>query len=174
MKFRTPLVHGNITRLLIDLEKDGEERWSRFSLKLPEATRQKIVDRHERPYRTLLKQRIAGDLSRGRTVLHVMVQTHPTMDGKVRVETRPGAIEAAATATQWCEEMRKCELDATHTENPGANALAKDLSAVFPQPNYLQLRLSVSQSFFMEGRPMRWENCKKIILETLPQPTGLS
>ena len=26
MKFRTPLVHGDVTRLLIDLEKDSDER----------------------------------------------------------------------------------------------------------------------------------------------------
>ena len=41
MKFRTPLVHGDVTRLLIDFGNDGDARWSRFSLKLPETTRVK-------------------------------------------------------------------------------------------------------------------------------------
>ena len=167
MRFRTPLVHGDVTRLIIDLEKDGEERWSRFSLKLPEATRQKIVDRHERPYRTLLKQRIEGDLKRGMTVLHVMVHTHAAPDGKVVVDARPGVGEAAAVATRWCQEMRKHEIDAAHPPSSGGDALAKDLASSFPQPSYLQLRLSVSQSFFMDGRPLRWETAKKIILDTL-------
>ena len=62
MKFRTPLVHGDVTRLLIDFGKDGDERWSRFSMQLPEATRIKIAERHEKPYRLQIGQRIAEDL----------------------------------------------------------------------------------------------------------------
>jgi hypothetical protein len=167
MKFRTPLVHGDVTRLLIDLEKDGEQRWSRFSLKLPEATRQKIVDRHERPYRTTLKQRIETDLKRGITVLHVRIHTHADPDGKVRVETRSDALDAATTATRWCEEMRKHEIDAGQAEISKTDALAKELTRTFPQPGYLQLRFSVSQTFFMDGRPLRWDTAKKIILDSL-------
>ena len=71
MRFRTPLVHGDVTRLLIDLQKDGDERWSRFSLKLPEATRVKVADRHQRPFRAALNQRIAEDLRRHEALLHV-------------------------------------------------------------------------------------------------------
>lgn len=167
MKFRTPLVHGDVTRLLIDLEKDGEERWSRFSLKLPETTRQKIVDRHERPYRTMLKQRIESDLKRGITVLHVMIHTHADPDGKVRVEVHSGAVDAGSTATRWCVEMGKHEIDAVQSGIPKTDALARELASTFPQAGYLQLRLSVSQTFFMEGRPLRWDTAKKIILDSL-------
>ena len=30
MKFGTPLAHGDVTRLLIDLEKHENDQWSRF------------------------------------------------------------------------------------------------------------------------------------------------
>src|SRR6478735_2045366 len=87
MKFRTPLVHGDVTRLLIDFAQDGDARWSRFSLKLPEATRGKVADRHERPYRLALNQRIAEDLRRHPALLHVMIHTDPATDGMVLLET---------------------------------------------------------------------------------------
>ncbi|RYG57345.1 MAG: N-formylglutamate amidohydrolase, partial [Alphaproteobacteria bacterium] len=72
MKFRTPLVHGDVTRLLIDLNEEGDLRWSDFSGKLPEATRAKLVDRHERPYRMALNSRIAEDLTRHQKLVHLM------------------------------------------------------------------------------------------------------
>ena len=82
MKFRTPLVHGDVTRLLIDLEKDGDARWSRFSMRLPEATRAKVADRHERPFRASLLQRIAEDLRRHAVVL-LMDGVHHLVDPPV-------------------------------------------------------------------------------------------
>jgi hypothetical protein len=98
MKNRTPLVHGDVTRLLIDLEKDGDERWSRFSLKLPEATRVKVAERHEKPYRMMLNQRIGEDLRRHAAVLHLMVHTDATTDGRVTLETPKGGVLAEKIA----------------------------------------------------------------------------
>jgi hypothetical protein len=39
----------------------------------------------------------------------------------------------------------------------------------FPADCYAQVRLGVSQSFFLEGRPWRWETLKKMLLDTLAQ-----
>jgi hypothetical protein len=169
MKFRTPLVHGDVTRLLMDFERNGDERWSRFSLTLPESTRIKIVDRHERPYRTLLKQRINEDLRRYQSVLHTMVRTHPELDGRVRMETTQGAVLAEKIARSWSLDLRTREIDASHMSDCVPSDLAKSLTDGYPPDQYAQLRLSVSQSFFLEGRPLRWETLKKILLETLSQ-----
>lgn len=166
MKFRTPLVHGDVTRLLIDFEKDGDDRWSRFSLKLPEATRNKIADRHERPYRILLHQRISEDLRRYQAVLHTMVHTHPELDGKVRLETPAGAVLAGTIANSWCAELKTRGIDANHVPEADSSPLAKILTNVYPPGQYAQVRLSVSQSFFLEGRPLRWEGLKKALLES--------
>ncbi len=167
MKFRTPLVHGDMTRLLIDLEKDGDARWSRFSLKLPEATRVKIVERHERKYRLLLSQRIAEDLRRHDALLHVMVHTMPEREGVVLLETMKGAALAEELAAGWRTALLGTDLDVRHEKDAEQTGLGAHLAAEFPATQYAQVRLRVSQSFFLEGKPLRWETLKKALLDQL-------
>ena len=167
MKFRTPLVHGDVTRLLIDFENDGDARWSRFSLTLPEATRVKVVDRHERPYRTSLKQRITEDLRRHEALLHVMIHTDPTTDGLLLLETPVGAAVAEKFSNAWRARLVAADLDVRQVKGVAINALGAMLSEEFPAERYAQVKLSVSQTFFLEGRPWRWETLKKLLLESL-------
>lgn len=167
MKFRTPLVHGDLTRLLIDLEMDGEARWSRFSQKLPEATRAKIEERHERKYRQLLGQRIAEDLRRHDAVLHVMVHTLPEREGAVLLETVAGAGLAEELAAAWRTALLGMDLDVRHVKDAVQSGLGAHLATNFPVERYAQVRLRVSQSFFLEGKPLRWETLKKALLDSL-------
>jgi hypothetical protein len=169
MKFRTPLVHGDVTRLLIDLEKDGDERWSRFSLQLPESTRHKIVERHEKAYRALLFQRIGEDLRRHRAVLHVMVHTDSETEGRVTLETPVGGMLAEKIAALWRLRLNSEVLDVRHFRNSDCLALAAALSREFPADQYAQVRLKVSQSFFLDGRPLKWDLLKKLLMESLAQ-----
>lgn len=167
MKFRTPLVHGDVTRLLIDFEKDGDERWSRFSLKLPEATLLKVIDRHERPYRTSLKQRITEDLRRHDALLHVMIHTDSTTDGLVLLETPVDATLAERFSNAWRSRLAAADVDVRQVKAVPISDLGAALSAEFPATRYAQVKLSVSQTFFLEGRPWRWETLKKLLLESL-------
>ncbi len=167
MKFRTPLVHGDVTRLLIDLAEEGDARWSRFAMKLPESTRLKIVDRHERPYRTQLVQRVAEDLRRHAAVVHVMIHTAADDDGRVLLQTPADAVLAESLAAAWLLRLKASELDARHERDVPCQAMAASLNRQFPANQYAQIRLSVSQTFFLEGRPWRWETLKKLLLESL-------
>lgn len=167
MRFRTPLVHGDLTRLLIDLEKDGDARWSRFSLKLPEATRGKLVERHERKYRLLLHQRIAEDLRRHESLLHVMVHTVSEVEGVVSLETVAGAALAEELAAAWRSSLLGMNLDVRHSKGAAQTGLGASLAAEYPVAKYAQVRLLVSQSFFLEGKPLRWETLKKGLLDSL-------
>jgi len=169
MKFHTPLVHGDVTRLLIDLERDGDARWSRISEKLPEATRAKIADRHERPYRTHLVQRIGDGLRRQLPVLHVMIHTSPEADGRVLLESFAGMRPAEELASAWRSLLRAADLDVLHLHNAQATALESFLAAQFAGTVYVPLRLTVAQSFFLEGKPWRWDTVKKLLLESLSQ-----
>jgi len=169
IKFRTPLIHSDVTRLLIDFECDGDDRWSRFSMKLPETTRNKIAERHERPYRTQLWQRIEGDLKRHATVVHLMVHTHAEADGRILLDTPKDSLLAGKIAAAWLTGMRVKELDVTHSRTIKTSALAAALSRDFPMVQYAQIRVSVSQSFFLEGRPWRWETLKNVLLESLAE-----
>ena len=167
MKFRTPLVHGDVTRLLINLEQEGGERWSRLSLQLPETTRSKLVDRHERPYRAQLIQRIGEDLRRHDAVWHVLVHTSPEIDGRLLLETTVAAPLAESAAAAWRGRLHAAELDVLHVRGVEPDALEAFLAQEFPAARYAQIRLTVSQSFFLEGRPWKWETAKQVLLESL-------
>ena len=172
MKFRTPLVHGDVTRLLIDFQQDGDARWSRFSLKLPEATRVKVADRHERPYRAMLNQRIAEDLRRHEALVHVMVHTDPATDGLVVLETPAGAELAEKFASAWRSRLVAADLDVRQVSGVELGPLGAALAGKFPASQYALVKLSVAQTFFLEGRPLRWETLKKLLLESLAAVGG--
>lgn len=167
MKHRTPLVHADVTRLLIDLDQEGDGRWSRFSSQLPETTRQKLIERHEKPYRLLLTQRIAEDLRRHSALLHVMIHTDAKFEGRVTLETTKEAPLAEGIAAAWRHKLNIDDLDVRHYRNSEPSPLAAFLAAESAPDRYAQIRLTVSQSFFLEGRPWRWETLKKLLLETL-------
>lgn len=167
MKHRTPLVHADVTRLLIDLDQDGDGRWSRFSGQLPEATRQKLVERHEKPYRLQLTQRINEDLRRHSALLHVMIHTDEKFEGRVILETAREAPLAEGIAAAWRHKLNVDDLDVRHYRNSEPSPLAAYLMSESTPDRYAQIRLTVSQSFFLEGRPLRWEMLKKLLLETL-------
>ena len=59
------------------------------------------------------------------------------------------------------------DLDVRQVKGVAINALGAALSEAFPADRYAQVKLSVSQTFFLEGRPWRWETLKKLLLESL-------
>lgn len=170
MKFRTPLVHGDVTRLLIDLNEGGDERWSRFSKTLPDATRGKLVERHEKPYRTTLDSRIAEDLSRNHSLLHVMVHTEE--GGPELVIETPDRGIAAGIAGKWRSRLTEDGVTAVVKSGEMEGALAAHLVGKHPLERYALLRLKVPQSYFLEGKPLRWETLKKFLIASLYQVAG--
>ena len=172
MRFRTPLVHGQHTRLLIDLDAAGQARWSRFSKKIPEAGRQKLVDRDELSYRTALRQRIEEDLRRHPAMLHLMVRTVEGHEGKVMLETFAGAGLGESLAASWRNQLLVSGLDVSHHKGAKGSALAAEFAGVFPPERYGLMRIKVAQSFFLDGRPRRWEVLKKALFESLAAVTA--
>lgn len=169
MRFRTPLVHGDVTRLLINLEKDGDERWSRYSEKISESMRLKIVDRHERVFRQQVRHRIAEDLRRYEKVVHVMVHTDPDHGGRVSLVTPEKSVLGESLAGEWASRLRDGDVDARCVRGADTGAFAMALAREFDSACYAQIRLEVSQNFFLEGKPLRWETLKKILLDALEQ-----
>ncbi|MFT4177074.1 MAG: hypothetical protein QM627_10515 [Luteolibacter sp.] len=167
MRLRTPLVHGEVTRLLIDLEEEGPACWSRFSEKLSESTRNRLMDRHHRTYWTTLEQRILEDLRRHDRVLHLMIHTDEATEGTILLQTPPGAKQAEAVAESWLRELRHPELKAVHEKNVKPVPAAAALAGKIDNPAYAPVVLRVSQGFFLNGRPWRWETLKKHLLAAL-------
>lgn len=169
IKFRTQLVHGDITRLLIDLGQDGDARWSEFAMTLPETTRPKLVARHEQPYREMLAQRIAEDLLRHPAVLHLMVHTEAETTGKITLATPANAALAEKISHAWRDALTLKNINPVLANTIPPSAIATFLAEKFPATHYAQIRLSVSQSFFLEGRPLRWEVLKKSLIDSLAE-----
>lgn len=164
MMFRTPVVHGDVSRLLIDLSKEGDDRWSRFSRELPEPTRQKLADRYERAFRTAVRQRIDDHLRRGERLIHLRIHTRPWPDGRVVLTSAPQADASGDVAAVWRELLMLAGLDARLERGVGA----KEPTSTEPDTTApIEIRLDVSQSFFLEGRPWKWYTLRRLLGETL-------
>ncbi|TAG11164.1 MAG: hypothetical protein EAZ42_01700 [Verrucomicrobia bacterium] len=167
MRFRTPLVHGEVTRLLLNYEEPADDHWSEIAMKLPEATRKKLIDRHWRTYRQLLRNRIAEDLRRHTILLHCMIHTSPHEEGLILLESGRSAPLAEAIAAAWVKQMSSLDLDIRAVPNSDLSDLSNDLFKDQSATRYAQIHLRVAQSFFLEGKPWRWETLKKKLLDAL-------
>jgi hypothetical protein len=100
-------------------------------------------------------------------LLHVMIHTDPATDGMVMLETPIGAMLADRFAAAWRSRLAAADVDVRHVSGVETSPLATALAGTFPAERYAQVRLSVSQTFFLEGRPSRWETLKKLLLDSL-------
>lgn len=166
MKFSTPLIHGDVTRLLIDLEQDGEKRWSKISAKLPEATREKLAARMEGKFRSSIETRLAEDFKRHDAVIHLLIHTAPIGDGKVLFEYA-GSSNAEKIATTASKLLPQGEVDSTALPMTEKTPFVRWLTDTFVSEKYGVIRITVSQSFFLRSVPMRWETIKKSLIQAL-------
>lgn len=162
MHFRTPLVHGETSRLLINLEEEGEEQWSPHSMKLPESTRKKITERHATAYRSLLRQRINDGFQRGKIVLHVLIHTQTGGSGTIDIETPNSSSIGEDIASQWSNLILGEGIYTRLRTNSGASPLSRSLAANYPQREYVQIRFTVADSFFLDGKPQKWSVIRKL------------
>jgi predicted N-formylglutamate amidohydrolase len=82
-----PLVEGEITRLVLDLNRSiGHAAWlSEFSRALAPEAIERLCDRYYRPYRAEVEALLAARLARRRAVAHVSVHSFtPKLHGEVR------------------------------------------------------------------------------------------
>ena len=96
-----------------------------------------------------------------------MLHTDPTTDGLVLMETPEGAVLAEKFAAAWRQRLVAANLDVRQVGGVVSSPLGRSLMIAFPAESYAQLRVSISQTFFLEGRPWRWETLKKLLLESL-------
>jgi hypothetical protein len=171
-KLRALLAHGDITRLLVDFSRhpNDPERFSRFSKTLTEDQRQKLDERHHRSFLNLLKQRTIEEQRRSGQALHLTFRTEdrpgmPTVEflhsGEREIETR--------FVDQW-----RTKLQSTHPElsvgsgNDNGHGLSRYLREAFPL-GFGSISVVAARSSFLDGKPVRWDQLKKILLEALPQ-----
>ncbi|MEK6230957.1 MAG: hypothetical protein N2A42_03840 [Luteolibacter sp.] len=166
MKFSTPLIHGEVTRLLIDLEQDGNKRWSKISSKLPEATRIKLVNRQQDKFRNTIEARLNEDFKRHDSVIHLDIHTAPIADGKIIMEHIASPL-AQKIADNTVKLLPSNEVDSSSLPLMDKTPFNRWLLESFPSEKYGFIRITISQSFFMRSIPMRWETIKKSLIQAL-------
>lgn len=181
IKFHTPLTHGEVTRLLIDLDfaPDNPFRFSKFVADMNEDQLVRMHDRHHGSYVDTLRQRIQSGIEVSPPVVHLSVHTfrpdselalHNTDVGILCQSARPNEV---LLSNAWVAGLRAGAPDLEITENPpepgGSSELLHLLRQEFDPSAYIALRLEVSQSFFLDGTPWRWDKLKKLLLDTFPR-----
>lgn len=171
-KLRTLLAHGDITCLLIDFSRrpDDPARFSRFSAALGDEQRKKLDERHHLAHLNLLRQRIREELQREGRALHLAIRTEdrPGMPA-ASLHYDPARAVEAAFVTRWIAALQTAapDLHARAAEDPGYG-LSAVLREDFPDA-FGSVSLVAARSAFLEGKPLRWDKLKKLLLETLPR-----
>lgn len=172
IRFRTPLVHGEITRLLIDLEAGEEERTSPYQAQLTESARERFAGHMWAGYRKTLRQRIEEDLRRRDALVHILAHTGGVDEGRAILRVPDGAGLAARVAADWARAASREHLDVTCATGGLPGTLISELAADFPPDRYAPIRLEVAPGYFLDGKPLRWEECKKSLLTGLEAALG--
>ncbi|MCW1923802.1 hypothetical protein OKA05_14640 [Luteolibacter arcticus] len=171
-KLRTLLAHGDITRLLIDFSCHPEdpERFSRFSKTLTEDQRLKLDERHHRAHLNLLKQRIVEEQRRSGLAIHLTLRTEdrpgmPAVEflhaGEREIET--GFVQRWRTRLQ--SAVPELSVNSRIDDGSGLSRYLRDQFKL----GFGSINVVVARSSFLDGKPIRWDQLKKALLETLPQ-----
>ncbi|MCC6464333.1 MAG: N-formylglutamate amidohydrolase [Planctomycetes bacterium] len=84
---KAPLFAGQITRLLVDLNRreDNRAAFSEFTLELNPEQRVQLLNLYHRPYRVRVRDAVEEAVSAGRRLLHLSCHSFtPVLDGNVR------------------------------------------------------------------------------------------
>jgi hypothetical protein len=169
IRFRTPLSHGDVTRLLIDLEAEGDAQWSRFSSQLTDVQKGKLRDRHQRTFQNSAHHNVAEALRREPFVVQVVVRVEDLGEGIVSIESMEGDETAGRIAGAWAAELKGGidRMEADSVIVPSVSAIGRFLRQAFGDDRVAVITLRVSRSYFLDGRPWRWEKAKKRLIDSL-------
>jgi predicted N-formylglutamate amidohydrolase len=160
-----PLHTATVTRLLVELNRSPHHRalFSRFTRPLPPEARERILDRHYRPYRRNVERDVTAALRGGGRVLHVSVHTFtPVLDGAVRrvdigLLYDPARPAERALCGRWAGELRRRLPELRVRRNQPYRGVTDGLTTHLRRklgPRYLGIELEVSQRFFgADGSP---------------------
>lgn len=171
-RLQSPLLHGEMSRLIIDLSKHPEDkdRWSSLSMGFTPDQRQRLDDRQKKQYLDTLVQRAEDALRRKDEVIHLSVDTRPDMEDTwitFSYDTRRSS--EADWARQWSAAIRDSLPEAViREEGTPTRSLAGYLRTRFPT-RFSSVRITANQSAFLDGNPIKWLELKKALIETVPR-----
>jgi len=171
MKLHAPLLHADVTRLLIDLSKHPEDdaRWSSFSRSLTDDQREKLDRRSKLSFIENLTGRIESAARRQEKTIHISLDTSADLPpGEIVFEYDARREIEAECVAKWKTPLKEQlpQFSFSQTTSP-SRCLASYLRELYP--NIGSIRLTVAQSAFLEGNPMPWMKLKKILIDNIPR-----
>jgi predicted N-formylglutamate amidohydrolase len=154
--FHTPLVRGEWTRLLLDLNRStgNSARWSEYSRSLTESRRKELEDRIFEPYWNKLYGEIKNTIGESGCVLHLSVHSFVRMfNNKERqvdigVLYDPDRSKESRFGTSLCDKLQK-DFGSRLSVLPNVpyagtdDGLTKVLRTHFTDEHYLGIELEV-------------------------------
>lgn len=177
-RFGAPLFPATVSRLLIDLNRSLHHPsvFSELTWKLPEAERQRIVERHYRPHRDRVEAEIRGLVEAGATVVHLAVHSFtPVRRGVVREADvsllydprRPGEKRFCDA---WAAAMASARPDLRIRRNYPFKGISDGFTTYlrkrFPATRYLGIEIESNQRFVRRGGKA-WKDLCELVAETL-------
>jgi hypothetical protein len=171
-KLHAQLLHADMSRLLIDLSKHPEDadRWSLLSRKLTEEQRQRLDERQKKRYLDIFTQRTDDALKRNDEVIHLSVDTRPGLDDTWLIFSYDSRRSSEADWVRlWSDAIRREMPEAViKEEGTPTRSLAGYMRGRYPT-GFSSIQLIANQSTFLEGKPVKWLNLKKVLTSTVPR-----
>lgn len=175
-----PLIASQTTRLLVDLNRSpGHARlFSPVTRRLSRAERERILERHYRPYRAAVERAVTQVAATGRRVLHLSSHSFtPELDGRMR-EADVGLLYDPARGPEraFCDRWHAVLVAADpalrvrrNYPYPGkADGLTTHLRRRLPAGRYLGIELEINQRYPLAGG-RRWRLLRDLIVRALAE-----
>lgn len=178
--FKAPLFVSTVSRLLVDLNRSiGHPRlYSEATRTASKEVRREILEAHYLPYRSQAEAHIAGEVTKGRRVIHISSHSFtPVLDGEVR----------KADIGLLYDPARAGELDLCRQWQAALNELAPDLGVRrnypyrgssdgftawlrkrFAEKDYAGIELEINQQL-VAARSRAWRELRRQVRAALKQ-----
>lgn len=155
----SPLLHGSVTRLLVDLNRSefNPDLFSKYSNRLDEDARNELLEQYYRPYRRTVCQHVGRRIGEGMTCLHVSVHTFTPRYRGQRRDVRVGILfdpkrpAESAFATRWCKRLAASLPHVCVRENQPYlgtdDGLTTELRRVHSADQYIGIEIEIANSF---------------------------
>lgn len=172
--------YSETSRLLVELNRSlhHAKLFSEYSQVLPASEKERLLEKHYKPYREQVEQMIEDFVSAGRSILHVSVHSFtPTLDGEERLADigllyDPKRPHEQSYCKQWKAALSKADDSLLVRFNYPylgiADGLPTYLRRKFSADQYVGIELEVNQKFPLEGGA-KWESLQEVIARTLEE-----
>lgn len=166
------------SRLLVELNRSlhHAKLFSEFTQVLPPAEKERLLEKHYKPYREQVEQMVDDFVSAGRRLLHVAVHTFtPVLDGEERKADigllyDPKRVHEQTYCKEWKAALNKADKELLVRFNYPylgiSDGFATYLRRKFTADQYVGIELEVNQKFPLQGGA-RWQQIQALLTSTL-------